>query len=619
MCMGDELRQSARLWCTAGVFVCVALVVGVAAPARAEGPAEADPWTSYILANRWEQGEKAFAAAIVEECARTGGPSFEELARLHFAWQVCRYFPAVERGVVAEGDRRTLVAWLLESRGFTERLLLALGPRDDPAAAFRIVYQLLGRSQARVKEFPELAIAFAVVWDGYEAGEGQLLEAFRYYTRNADRMRFDLRTMPHQVAKYVIDTQRAASDLTWALESYAGRSDMGPLYDGIYRDNYDRAVFLQGKPKEISRHASTLPNLLRYGGVCEEAAVFATEVGKAIGVPSVYIRAPVGSGINHAWIGFLREHNGFHVWDCDTGRSSSEAISVGAVIDPQSGRRLSEHELDHALAVMRHPRESRRAARIWCDAARLLQDAGDGPRAKAAIYRSLNTCVYDKSQWATYTHIAREGDFGTRELIKGIDQFCRRLSHYPNLAADAFEELVTAVDLHNVKARVALYQHVASKFARNREALNRVRLLQGRYMEAIGKADQAADIYATSALAGIESKKTMMPLLDNAGRLMLSRGEGAEAVRLHKRVFAILPKPRQGTVATVQTTWFLVGLRLAKLHALAGADEDHEATLGVILAYQTGPADKVASIQRTARGLSYRRINRTFAPGKPER
>ena len=79
------------------------------------------------------------------------------------------------------------------SRGcFTERLLLALRPRDDPAAAFRIVYHLLGRSQARVKEFPELAIAFAVVWDGYEAGEGQLLEAFRYYTRNADRMRAEV-------------------------------------------------------------------------------------------------------------------------------------------------------------------------------------------------------------------------------------------------------------------------------------------------------------------------------------------------------------------------------------------------------------------------------------------
>jgi tetratricopeptide (TPR) repeat protein len=588
-----------------------AAVVVDAAGARRPGQ-PVDPWQQYVAAERWREGQEHFRAAVVALARSPAGLTVETLAPLHYGYSVCRYFAETDGRLDRDAARR-LRAWMLANGDFTQTLLLALSPEDSPARAFQIMYMLLSDSAEAVLEFPELAIAFAVVWDGNWADDDLLLDAFRYYTDNAADMQFNLSTVPYEITKYLVDSTRPIGERLWALDRYAGTDNIGRLYDRIWLYRYDRDAYYGRAEPELAGLPLTLENIREHGGVCADAALFASEVGKAVGVPSVYIRGPSPSGIEHAWVGFVRGGARRAKWDRDTGRIGQEEAVTGVVRDPQSGAAVPEHELDFALAALRCPAGSRRAAKMWLDAARILAEAGTAPEARAAMYESLNACVYDKVQWREFARLAKQGVFGPQDVIAAMSTFVERLADYPGLAVDAFAQLTGAYESEDPMARVRLCDQMADRFeSRDHDVLGRIWVLKGRYLEDAGEADEALRVYSDGALDVLGNKTVALGLLGEASRLLLARDALAEAISLHRAALARTPRPQTSRGAPY-STWAHVALRLAKLYELAGDVDEHDELLEDIVDLQPIPDDAKDAVLRRLKMLDYGTVDRRGA------
>jgi len=570
-----------------------------------------DPWQTYVRKARWREGERFYLKGLLEECGRKK-PSAASVRDLYLGWAVCHCFPRIAERVLSDEARERFVSRLLSERGFTRTLLLALRPEDDPARAFQILYRLLQADPDALKRHGRLALAFAVVWDRYPPDRSLLREAFAYYVRNADRMHFDVRAMPYEVSKYVVDTRRPVSERVWALKRYGGSGNIGRLYRLI---EYDTRAFTRGGEPAVRAHAPTLPNLRRYGGLCHEQALFASEVGKAVGVPSVYVSGSSQSGIGHAWVAFLRRRGGGYVWDRKTGRTGRGEQPPGFIIEPQTARRRPESELDFALAALNEKPANRAAARVWAAAAEVLLAAQAPAEALRCLRRSVERSVSDRRQWELFARLARTGAVPEEETLEAISIFTRRLAPFAALAVEAFSRLVQTLDKTPAKRILREYDALARRFKDDAAAFGRIRLLQGGFLESREKDAAAARLYAEAALETAASGAATLPLLDHAARLMLSRGRLKEAIALHETAFARAAKPRR-TAYAVHSTWFKIGLRLAKLRALAGDRTGHDRVLRRVCSYQRmSAAQRQAFVERVA-AQGYRDIvPSTGAPG----
>ncbi len=624
------MKQTNTVLRLVALAACVLAGAG-AGRAVPQGRREADPWKDYVLASRWEEGADYFARAMAAECAAPGGPSFDRLASLHYGYSVCRHFPEISKQLDAAPARR-LKEWLLANRQFNEAFLLALRPSDDTARAFEILCVLLADSEDMVILFPQLAIAFAVVWDAYPSDSELLLGSFRYFTRNADRMEFDLSSLPHQVSKYIIDTRRPVFERLWALDKYEGTANMGRLYRRIWQYQYESRFYTDGDKLELDQPSRTLQDIRQNGGVCHDAAVFASEVGKATGVPSVYIGGSTPSGEEHAWVGYIRQGS-TPQWDRDTGRLGNEDALAGTVREPHAGVRVSEHELDFALAALRYPPEQRRAARIRCDVAAILaQVARDSeqastdvtgarsaalaaPRlreqARRAMYGSLNTCIYDELQWHTFARLAKDGVFSPKDVMEVLPEFMRRLGSYPNLAVEALEVVGGTLPATHLQRRLELYDEAADLFERrNSEAVVRLRLLKGRLLESLREYDAAVEAYSAGIPEAIRRQSTFIPLLDSAGRVLVGHGAVEDAIKLHEKTRFRLTRP-QASAYAFTSSWAQVTLRLAKLHALGGDRKTHNDLLRDILERQRMSDRKHAQLEQRLTRLTYQQLDRS--------
>jgi len=435
----------------AGLVMIMGWAVGWAAPessGAAGGEKGIDPWRAYVLQGKWVEGAAWYRKAIVEACTGGGALSAKDVGPLYYGYRICTVFPSIKRIPIPDSEKLRFMRWLLQERGFTTELLTTLVSEDELSRAMEIVYVIWKRSGSGMRRNRNVAIAFAVVWDTYAPDNEAVRDAFSYYDRSASRMRSDIRGFPPVILKYVVDSQRPVPERKWALKRYRGYSNIGRLYE---KPEYDDEAFFDGKPKKLSEHEYTLANILRYGGVCHDRAVFASEVGKAVGVPSVYIRGMSSAGMGHAWVGYLKRRGkrGYE-WDLDSGRIGSEEVTAGEVLEPQSCIWVSEHELNLALRAMALSESARVAARMWLDTARLLAQARVGEEkrkraAAAAIRRSLSAGVFDKSQWLTYAQLGAAGVFSAQEIEGAIAKFSADLKDDPPLAVDAFAALLGAL------------------------------------------------------------------------------------------------------------------------------------------------------------------------------
>jgi hypothetical protein len=583
----------------------------------------ADPWVDHVQTGDWAAGRRAFEDAIVAECTGPGEPSFDKVAKLLLGRNICRVFPAISERALDETERANLTKWLLANGDFTEKLLLALEPSDDPGRAFELLYRILKRYGKRVARYENLTVAFLVVWDTEEPSTISATSAYDYFTQSSTKTSFGLRSMPWQLSKYVVDSTRSRDERKWCQSRYAGWTNIDRIYDKIWKDDYDEDYFLRGEPKEVEEKAKgdvpTLAEIRRYGGVCHEAAVLASEVGKNVGVPAVYIRGTSPGGIPHAWVGFLKGKKN-PKWDMDTGRLGDDDDKfIGTLVDPQSGRTVEQHALELALAALKTSSSKRRKARIWAEAALILNNRTDeGKKAAArAIETSLKASLFDRAQWRIYARLAADGAIDKTDLIRRAVELPKELDDYPGMAVDAFDTLITALPDIELATQRKLCDTLAKSFRKKSSAaVARIRLIEGRLVELSGDSRSAAKIYKDAAEYAVDNKNRsglLLRLLDSAGRVYVARNDVDEAISLHKDVFGDLKKP--GRSYFVQyTTWFQTGLRLAALYAEDGNDTRHSRIVREITDRIRADSDDRERFETRFERVRYSQLNTTRPP-----
>lgn len=253
------------------------------------------------------------------------------------------------------GLSRELQGWLLGNAAVSDEFFSLLTPLDYVPNVFQILNDLHRRDAARFKTYVNLALALALVYDVPPPPNwphGQVTtealprnfpapaEAFAWWVRQDQlgRTYHRLARLGADELKFVVDTTAPLNELEWSTQlSDYPLNQLARAYTMVrYRTDRaanDRPIW----PGKTYR----LPDILRDGGICCDQAYFATQVGKARGVPTLLFQGAGNEG-RHAWFGFL---DGNRKWQLDAGRYAEQRFVTGLARDPQTWRELSDHEL----------------------------------------------------------------------------------------------------------------------------------------------------------------------------------------------------------------------------------------------------------------------------------
>jgi hypothetical protein len=337
-----------------------------------------------------------------------------------------------------------LQAYAMTSPEFSAEFFALYTPYDQPAMVISILAALWQRDPAGFKDYGNLAIAIAVVYDvppppdwphGQVSPEAltrkllppaDIFASFVKADRAGDTLQH-LRKLSAAELKFVVDTGAAFDELAWAQKSF--RMPLAQLAN-VYSLVPSRPERAAGGVLVWPEATYRLPDILKAGGIEVDRMYFAAMVGKAKGVPTMLFR---GAGLDgrHAWFGFLDD---LGRWQFNCGRSTEEKSMPGYAFDPQTWTTLPEHELAFLSAGFRRL-PGFKVSLMHEQFAELYFSAGDYPAAAKAARSAIKSEVRNLDAWNLL--IAAEGrrGAGPRPVESALHDAAVAFQHYPDLEA----------------------------------------------------------------------------------------------------------------------------------------------------------------------------------------
>jgi hypothetical protein len=333
-------------------------------------------------------------------------------------------------------------AWLLGDSALSEEFFALLAPVDYLPRVFQILDELYRHDAARVRAYGHLAVAIAVVYDVPPPPDwphGQVTAAalprvlpsasvaFDWWTGEdrAGRTYHRLDRLPADELKFLVDAAAPPAELDWARQiSDFPLSELDRAYTMI-RYRMDRLT--QARPMWPGP-TYRLMDILREGGICVDQAYFATELGKARGVPTLFFHGAGRDG-RHAWFGYL---DGDNRWRLDAGRYAEQKFVTGFARDPQTWGELTDHEVQF-MAERFHHLPSYSSSRIHGEfAADLLAD-GDAAAATVAARQAVNFERRNEAAWDTLIASTRKSTAAPTAAEAVMREAALAFQRYPDL------------------------------------------------------------------------------------------------------------------------------------------------------------------------------------------
>lgn len=363
-------------------------------------------------------------------------------ARVAHANMPARYEPRARP--LAALVSRELQAWLVGNAKFSAEFFSVLDPVDYLPGTLEILADLHQREPVRFKTHASLALALAVVcdvppppgWPHAQVTAEALprawpspVAAFAWWVRQGEqgRTHHRLTRLGADELKFVVDAAAPFSELEWAQgAANLPLGQLGRVYDMI---RYRRDRLTSDRPVWPG-NSYRLAEILATGGICADQAYFATQVGKARGVPTLLI---VGAGNDgrHAWFGYL---DGNQAWQLDAGRYAEQRFVTGTALDPQTWREFSDHDLKYLTDPFRTLPAFKQSHLHQSFAAEYLT-AGQAPAAGVAARKAVNHERRNEAGWETLLAAARaEGrDAKTQEGL--LREAALAFQRYPDIEA----------------------------------------------------------------------------------------------------------------------------------------------------------------------------------------
>jgi hypothetical protein len=281
---------------------------------------------------------------------------------------------------------------------FSEEYFSLESALDFRPEVYRVLNELYAASPQDFGAYASLATAIALVYDTsppsrwphwqvkIEALPRRLPDAretFEYFIA-LDRSGKSLHSLAKLEAaelRFLVDLTLPEAERAWAREKV--KTPLARL-DTTYSDVHYRQDRIATNAYIWPGENYTLEEILREGGICVDQAYFATQAGKARGVPTLLFS---GAGLDgrHAWFGYLGTGRR---WRMNAGRHEGQRYVVGKVIDPLSWTDISDHELAFLSEGFRREKSAREAA-IHAAFARWLLEDGERTAALEAARRAV--------------------------------------------------------------------------------------------------------------------------------------------------------------------------------------------------------------------------------------
>lgn len=389
-------------------------------------------------------------------------------------------------GLDEEGDTDEeagqMLEWLQSHAEIKEELYLAIDPEHDK------VPEVLGLFRELKEEFPKrfesyanLAIAVAVVWDtpgdaihrspvGQHSsvapeGEVEAVENFQYFLEAENVMQGRAQFLPWEFLVHMVNHRTPLAERQWALTSYLPKRQM---FGNCYKDvPYDQAM-RDGMEPQLKGKSHTLPNILRFGGVCTAQADFAGRVGKSIGVPAFRVSGDSKFGEVHAWVMWVElgrvTETGFTFSLESCGRFRGDHYYVGYLRDPHTGQTTTDRRLELRLhTVGMNPIAKRQADLVMRSYPMLRERAElDTTEQLKFLSRVIDFSPGNEAAWIALAKMSREGQItktNSKPMKHVLDGLFTTFAKLPDFTWEVFDDLVSFQDLP--KQRDALFVRLA--------------------------------------------------------------------------------------------------------------------------------------------------------------
>jgi hypothetical protein len=330
--------------------------------------------------------------------------------------------------------------WLLSDRAFSEMFFNLVTPYDDLSRVVQILQELREPDVRKFTDYSQLALAIALVydvpppsyWPHWQVSDAVLprrlpepLAAFDFLIKS-DQNRLTLQRLGGLSAselKFAVDLAAPFDELIWAQRSVrVSLSDLEKSYLSVrYRQDRIEQQQYQWPDKDYA-----LPTILKEGGICVDQAYFATQAGKARGVPTLLFSGAGREG-RHAWFGYLGMGR---KWVLDAGRYADQAYVTGEAFDPQTWLPMSDHELGFLSEDFRRLSPYRQS---WQQQvfAELYLRLGNKIAAAGAARKAVNFERRNLAAWELLIDVSADAPARTREgLLREASQAMQR---YPDL------------------------------------------------------------------------------------------------------------------------------------------------------------------------------------------
>lgn len=348
----------------------------------------------------------------------------------------------------------TVQAWLIGHPAFSAEFFALLSPVDFLPNVFRILDELCGRDPARAGSYGSLVVAIALVYDVPPPPDwphGQVspaalsrklpaaADAFAWWVRQDQlgRLNHKLARLGADELKFVVDAAAPSAELEWSQQVVD--LPLTALARAYTMVRYRTDRISSERPIWPGR-TYRLADVLRDGGICVDQAYFATQVGKARGVPTLLFHG-AGNDARHAWFGYL---DGNQKWQLDAGRYAEQKFITGFARDPQTWRELTDHELQF-MAERFHELPSFGSSRVHAEFAADFLAAGEGAAASAAARKAVNFERRNQAGWEILVAADRQSSRDALAAEKDLREAALAFQRYPDLEANYVNRLTASL------------------------------------------------------------------------------------------------------------------------------------------------------------------------------
>lgn len=393
----------------------------------------ADSWYhAYEWASLFSEPEDRFIGAWIDAMVA---------ARLNYPGVAGSYNPTDQP--IGKGLSPRLQDWLVSNQEFSEEFFSILKNVDNVPKVFAILDGLYREDPERFARYPSLALAVSVVYDvppppywphqqvteaafprkmkdpaatfDYLAGEDALGHTY-----------FNLRQLRAEELKFVVDVAAPVAELRWSQGAVSLPLDQ---LEGAYRmvryrtDRSAKEALMvwSGKPY-------TLQAILDDGGICIDQSYFASQVGKARGVPTLMFLG-AGQDGRHAWFGFLGSDQ---KWRLDVGRYAEQRLVTGVAFDPQTWQTISDHELQF-LSERFRALPSFMQSRVHEEFAQDFLSSGDAQSAARYARMAVSFERRNLPAWETLMEANAKLGLGPAQQEGVMREAALALARYPDL------------------------------------------------------------------------------------------------------------------------------------------------------------------------------------------